>query len=105
MAFHNILTLIFSGHIEYEDHHPEFEDAAFGDCDAIFLVIDRVAVHVQKDKNDNQKGWDMNLAFIPGPREGDDMSKYMRKWLEIKEKYQHKNLYEAWDKAHELKIM
>ena len=63
-------VLIKKGHLEQEDHHPEYAAAkvserGVGHVDAHKLFTDRVSVHLQKDPRDKSGGWDLNARFIP----------------------------------------
>ena len=77
---------IKAGHLELENHHPEYDGTV--DCDKLFT--DRVAVHLQKDDPDGAHGWSLNMKFIP--------EQYKDLWDNFKVKHMHLNLYEiVWD--------
>ena len=73
---------IKAGHLELENHHPEYEGTL--DCNKMFT--DRVAVHLQKDEPDAGNGWLLDPKFIP--------EQYRDQWDCFKRKYIHLNLYE-----------
>ena len=52
---------IKAGHLELENHHPEFHGAL--DCEKMFAA--RVAVHLQKDLPDGRNGWALDPRFFP----------------------------------------
>ena len=74
---------IKAGHLELENHHPEYDGAL--DCDKLFT--DRVAVHLQKDEPDGAHGWSLDMKFIP--------EQYRDQWDNFKVKNMHLNLYEV----------
>ena len=53
------------GHCEKEDHHPEYHAKGKGEVDIIKLFVDRLSVHLQKDKRENKGGWDVDPVYIP----------------------------------------
>lgn len=73
---------IRAGHLERENHHPEYE----GDIDCKKLFTDRVAVHIQKDKPDGGNGWLLNPRFIP--------HQYKAQWETFREKNKHLDMYD-----------
>jgi len=85
------MDTVRAGHLEIEDHHPEFETANFGPVNVHKLFTDRVSVHLQKDPKDNSNGWDINLDFIP--------MKYREAWMEFVEKHKNIYLYSALEQA------
>ena len=77
---------IKAGHLELENHHPEYDGVL--DCDKMFT--DRVAVHLQKDKPDAGNGWLLDPRFIP--------EQYRVQWECFKQKNRHLNMYKlVWD--------
>ena len=58
------MDAIRAGHLEVEDHHPEFESANADHVDVHKLLTDCLCVHLQKDPEDTKNGWDVNLNFI-----------------------------------------
>ena len=78
---------IRSGHCCQENHHPEFELAGKGDVDVSKLLVDRLSVHLQKDPEDDQLGWDVNKKWIP--------TLYSKQWDELSQKFSHLDLYDV----------
>ena len=76
------MDAIRAGHLEVEDHHPEFESANADRVDVHKLLTDRVCVHLQKDPKDTKNGWDVNLNFIG--------TIYWEEWFRFAE--QHKDI-------------
>ncbi len=77
--------VVTSGHLEREDHHPQFLG---GQVAPDKLFCDRLAVHLQKDADDGLRGWDID-KWIP-----EDLQ---NEWREFKGRNQHRNLYEVLD--------
>ena len=73
---------IKAGHLELEDHHPEFQ----GKIDSEKMFADRLAVHLQKDLPDDGNGWLLNPRFIP--------EQNRVQWEEFRNKNKHLNMYE-----------
>ena len=73
---------IKAGHLEQEDHHPEFKGVLQVDK----MFADRVAVHLQKDVPDRVNGWGLNPKFIPDAHKD--------AWNTFKSKHEHINMYE-----------
>ena len=80
------MKAIVGGHSECEDHHPEFEEAEMGPVDALKLVVDRLSVHLQKDPVDKERGWQVDLKWIP--------DRYLNVWNTFKRANKHKDLYQ-----------
>ena len=80
------INAVRAGHCELENHHPEYALAQCDRVDEKKLIVDRLAVHLQKDPVDKQNGWEINLAFIP--------TEYRRDWDEFKRTHNHKDLYD-----------
>ena len=76
---------IMAGHTKLEDHHPEYALSDRGEVDVDKLLIDRLSVHMQKDKFDNMNGWDVDLKWIPPA--------YHACWHNFKDKFGHIDLY------------
>ena len=74
------------GHCEMEDHHPEYEVTGRGIVDVQKLFVDRIAVHLHKDKRDELSGWDVGSEFIP--------TEYKDIWHNFKALYGHVDLYD-----------
>lgn len=64
------------GHLQMEDHHPQFEEAGKGVVNPVKLFVDRLSVHLQKEEADDRKGWGMAAGFIP--------AKYKNQWETFK---------------------
>ena len=80
---------IKAGHLELENHHPEFH----GQIDYEKLFADRVAVHLQKDSPDGGNGWLLDPRFIPG--------QYREQWEAFRQKHRHLDMYTlVWDYIH-----
>jgi len=79
-------AMIKTFHCEREDHHPEFEAAGCGAVDPNKLIVDRLAVHLQKDPQDRWGGWAVRELFIP--------PEYKEFWKSFRLSYGHINLYE-----------
>ena len=73
------------GHCEQENHHPEFSRAGRGEVNVDKLLIDRLAVHIQKDQFDDLKGWDVQAKWIP--------EQYLEAWADFRDKFGHIDLY------------
>ena len=80
-----------AGHLELENHHPEFEQGHFEALDVYKMLTDRVSVHLQKDPRDSMNGWDININFIP--------INYREEWYNFVEVHKDKNLYPALEQA------
>ena len=85
------LDTIRAGHLEIENHHPEFECANAGLVDIHKLFTDRVCVHLQKDPKDDKNGWDINVDFIP--------MIYRDEWFKFGDLHNDKYLYSALEQA------
>ena len=81
------LDAVHAGHLEVEDHHPEHEAVGIGNVDVCKLFADRLSVHLQKDVHDGQKGWGININFIP--------PQYRDEWSCFGRRYHTVDLYEA----------
>ena len=81
------LDAVHAGHLEVENHHPEHEKVGVGSVDVYKLFADRLSVHLQKDAHDSQKGWGININFIP--------PQYRDEWSCFVSRYQTLDLYEA----------
>ena len=80
---------ISAGHLEVEDHHPEFQA---GSLDVLKMFADRVAVHLQKDPQDDGNGWMLKECFIP--------ERYRVEWREFSDAHKHLDMYAlAWDRG------
>ena len=77
---------ILGGHNECENHHLEYADVGFGQVDYEKLLVDRLSVHLVKDKVDKEQGWGMLPKWIPHYL--DDQ------WERLKNDNKHVNLYE-----------
>ena len=73
------LDAVHAGHLEVESHHPEHEAVGIGNVDVYKLFPDRLSVHLQKDVHDGQKGWGININFIP-PQYRDEWSCFGRRY-------------------------
>ena len=82
---HAAKLAITAGHCELENHHPECENIGFDEVDAKKLLIDRVAVHLQKDPMDKKNGWAVDPRWIP--------EKYAAEWEALKNENKHTDLY------------
>ena len=79
---------ISAGHLEVEDHHPEF---AGGSMDPLKMFADRLSVHLQKDPQDVGNGWLLKECFIP--------EAYRDQWRDFSDANRHLDLYAlAWDR-------
>ena len=76
------VAAIKAGHLEQEDHHPEFTGVLGLDK----MFVDRVAVHLQKDPLDDANGWDLNPCFIP--------ETYKGQWEAFRKAHQHLDMYD-----------
>ena len=85
------MDAIRAGHLEVENHHPEFESVNADRVDVHKLLTDRVCVHLQKDPKDTKKGWDVNLNFIP--------TIYREEWFRFAEQHKDICLYAALEQA------
>ena len=85
------MDAIRAGHLEVENHHPEFESANADRVDVHKLLTDRVCIHLQKDPKDTKKGWDVNLNFIP--------TIYREEWFRFAEQHKDICLYAALEQA------
>jgi len=74
-----------AGHCEVENHHPEYAEVQNDDVDPDKLLVDRLSVHLQKDPNDRQHGWGVDLNYIP--------AQYLQDWDEFKKTNGHMKLY------------
>ena len=81
------LDAVHAGHLEMENHHPEHEKVGVGSVDVYKLFADRLSVHLQKDVHDSQKGWGININFIP--------PQYRDEWSCFVSRYQTLDWYEA----------
>ena len=81
------LDAVHAGHLEVENHHPEHEAVGIGNVDVCKLFADRLSVHLQKDVHDGQKGWGININFIP--------PQYRDEWSCFGRRYHTVDLYEA----------
>ena len=80
-------STITMGHCEREDHHPEWELTNPGrKVNTYKLLVDRLAVHLQKDDFDDHMGWDVNLKFVP--------ERFRKAWNDLRTDYGRINLYE-----------
>ena len=80
-------SAIVMGHCEREDHHPEWELTNPGrKVDTYKLLVDRLAVHLQKDDFDDHMGWDVNMKFVP--------DRLKKQWNDFRSDYGRFNLYE-----------
>ena len=79
------------GHLEVQDHHPEFESANADLVDVHKLLTDRVCLHLQKDPKDTKNGCDVNLNFIP--------MIYREEWFRFAEQHKDIFLYAALEQA------
>ena len=68
-------------HLELEDHHPEYSD---GPVDYTKLIIDRLAVHIQKDGDDGMNGFEIT-PWLP--------TEAQSTWSHIRKNFGHINLY------------
>lgn len=108
-----VLDAVHAGHLELEDHHSEYTKnnvcnysrnyiykgayaaSAATNNDKEYtlgihrLFADRLAVHLQKDKKDDQLGWDINPCFIP--------VEMHYEFMEFQEKFRSIDLYQAFD--------
>ena len=73
-----------AGHLELENHHPEFE-GQHPPVDPLKLFVDRLSVRVQKNGHPGMDSWDMPLHFIP--------VEYRELWEQFKAENQHIDLY------------
>ena len=81
------LDAVHAGHLKVENRHPEHEKVGVASVYVYKLFADRLSVHLQKDVHNSQKGWGININFIP--------PQYRDEWSCFFSRYQTFDLYEA----------
>ena len=85
------LDTVHAGHLEIENHHPEHEKERVGCVDIYKVFTYRLSVHLLKDTRDDQKGWGINMNFIP--------VQYRAEWESFHKQHKNTNLYDAWEEV------